>query len=94
LIIIIIIIIIVVVISFHIKYQIIDFFQNLKIVLVENLNSKSFIYWQLNVMKMVRFTDKEKKFIPEILEDIVNLLINKNIISDKEINDILTKYQQ
>ncbi len=43
---------------------------------------------------MVRLTDKEKKNIAEILEDIVNLLINKNIISDKEINDIIRKYQQ
>ena len=42
--------------------------------------------------KMVRLTDKEKNFIPEILEDVVNLLINKNIISNKEINDIITKY--
>ena len=44
--------------------------------------------------KLVRLTDKEKQFIPEILEDLVNLLISKNIISDKEINDIITKYQQ
>ena len=42
---------------------------------------------------MVRLTDKEKKYIPEILEDVVNLLISKNIISDKEINDIIRKYQ-
>ena len=34
---------------------------------------------------MIRLTDKEKKYIPEILEDVVNLLISKNIISDKEI---------
>ena len=43
---------------------------------------------------MIRLTDKEKKYIPEILEDVVNLLISKNIISDKEINDIIKKYQQ
>ena len=43
---------------------------------------------------MVRLTDKEKNYIPEILEDVVNLLIDKNIISDKEINDIIKKYQQ
>ena len=43
---------------------------------------------------MIRLTDKEKKYIPEILEDVVNLLISKNIISDKEINDIIRKYQQ
>ena len=43
---------------------------------------------------MVRLTDKEKNYITEILEDVVNLLIDKNIISDKEINDIIKKYQQ
>lgn len=43
---------------------------------------------------MIRLTDKEKKYIPELLEDVVNLLISKNIISDQEINDIITKYQQ
>jgi hypothetical protein len=43
---------------------------------------------------MIRLTDKEKKYIPEILEDLVNLLIDKNIIVDKEINDIIKKYRQ
>ncbi len=43
---------------------------------------------------MVRLTDKEKKYLPEILEDVINLLINKNIISDKEVNDIITKYRR
>ncbi len=43
---------------------------------------------------MVRLTDKEKKYLPEILEDVINLLINKNIILDKEVNDIITKYRR
>ena len=43
---------------------------------------------------MIRLIDKEKKYIPEILEDLVNLLIDKNIIADKEINDIIKKYRQ
>ena len=43
--------------------------------------------------KMVRLTDKEKKYLPELLEDIINLLISKNIISDQEINDMIRKYQ-
>jgi|GEM_PF-1732874 len=42
---------------------------------------------------MVRLTDKEKKYIPELVEEIINLLISKNIISDKEINDMIRKYQ-
>ena len=42
---------------------------------------------------MVRLTDKEKKYLPEILEDVIILLINKNIISDK-VNDIITKYRR
>ena len=42
---------------------------------------------------MVRFTDKEKKYLPELVEDIINLLISKNIISDQEINDMIRKYQ-
>jgi len=42
---------------------------------------------------MVRLTDKEKKYLPDLLEDIINLLISKNIISDQEINDMIRKYQ-
>jgi hypothetical protein len=42
---------------------------------------------------MVRLTDKEKKYLPELVEDIINLLISKNIISDQEINDMIRKYQ-
>lgn len=41
----------------------------------------------------VRLTDKEKKYLPELVEDIINLLISKNIISDQEINDMIRKYQ-
>jgi hypothetical protein len=29
---------------------------------------------------MIRLTDKDKKYIPEILEDIINLLVEKNHI--------------
>ena len=43
--------------------------------------------------KMVRFTDKEKNYLPEIVEDLINLLISKNTISDQEINDIIRRYQ-
>ena len=43
---------------------------------------------------MVRFTDKEKNYLPEIVEDLINLLISKNTISDQEINDIIRRYQQ
>ena len=42
---------------------------------------------------MVRLTDKEKKYLSELVEDIINLLISKNIISDQEINDMIRKYQ-
>ena len=42
---------------------------------------------------MVKLTDKEKKYIPELVEDIINLLVSKNIISDQEINDMIRKYQ-
>ncbi len=42
---------------------------------------------------MIRLTDKDKKYIPEILEDIINLLVEKNILSDNEIIDIIKKYQ-
>ena len=42
---------------------------------------------------MVRFTDKEKNYLPEIVEDLINLLISKNTISDQEINDMIRKYQ-
>lgn len=42
---------------------------------------------------MVRFTDKEKNYLPEIVEDLINLLISKNTISDQEINDIIRRYQ-
>ncbi len=38
---------------------------------------------------MIRLTDK---YIAEILEDLINLLIDKNIIADKEINNIIKKY--
>ena len=54
----------------------------------------SFSDYILYEKKMVRLTDKEKQYLSEILEDVVNLLINKNIISDKEINDIITKYRR
>ena len=43
---------------------------------------------------MVRFTDKERNSVPEIVEDVINLLIKKKVISDEEINDIIRKYQQ
>jgi hypothetical protein len=43
---------------------------------------------------MVRFTDKEKNYVPDIVEDVINLLIKKKVISDEEINDIIRKYQQ
>ena len=43
---------------------------------------------------MVRFTDKEKNFVPDIIEDVINLLIKKKVISEEEINDIVKKYQQ
>ena len=42
---------------------------------------------------MVRFTDKEKNYLPEIVEDLINLLISKNTISDQEINDIIRRYR-
>ena len=43
---------------------------------------------------MVRFTDKERNSVPEIIEDVVNLLIKKKVISEEEINDVVKKYQQ
>lgn len=43
---------------------------------------------------MVRFTDKERNSVPEIIEDVINLLIKKKVISEEEINDVVKKYQQ
>ena len=43
---------------------------------------------------MVRFTDKERSSVPEIIEDVINLLIKKKVISEEEINDVVKKYQQ
>ena len=43
---------------------------------------------------MVRFTDKERNSVLEIIEDVINLLIKKKVISEEEINDIVKKYQQ
>ncbi len=43
---------------------------------------------------MVRFADKERISLPDIIEDIINLLIKKEVISEEEINDIVSKYQQ
>ena len=40
---------------------------------------------------MVRFTDKERNSVPEIIEDVINLLIKKKVISEEEINDIVKK---
>ena len=55
-----------------------------------------FIYRSsFNVKKiMVRFTDKERNSVPDIVEDVINLLIKKKVVSDEEINDIIRKYQQ
>ena len=43
---------------------------------------------------MVRFTDKERNSVPEIIEDVINLLIKKKVISEDEINDVVKKYKQ
>ena len=43
---------------------------------------------------MVRFADVERNSIPYIIEDIINLLIKKKVISEDEINDIVSKYPQ
>lgn len=41
---------------------------------------------------MVRFADVERNSVPYILEDLINLLIKKKVISEDEINDIVSKY--
>ncbi len=41
---------------------------------------------------MVRFADVERNSVPYILEDVINLLIKKKVISEDEINDIVSKY--
>jgi len=43
---------------------------------------------------MVRFADIERNSAPDIIEDVINLLIKKKVISEEEINDIVSKYQQ
>jgi hypothetical protein len=43
---------------------------------------------------MIRFADKERNSVPDIIEDVINLLIKKKVISEEEINDIIRKYQQ
>ncbi|HEX6671049.1 MAG TPA: hypothetical protein VF084_02365 [Nitrososphaeraceae archaeon] len=41
---------------------------------------------------MVRFADVERNSVPYILEDVINFLIKKKILSEDEINDIVSKY--
>jgi len=41
---------------------------------------------------MVRFAERERNSVHYIVEDVINLLIKKKVISEEEINDIVRKY--